>query len=557
MVLRKKFVMNIFLKGLLLSLFFFQFNNLYSQIYYTDYSPNKVLQNTAYDSTDFNLDGVYDIKFTQEDSIQMSSGANGIGITLMHYDIEFVGLAPSYDASHFYTFKLDSNIYIDNNAAGQLWVTKLGPSDAVRIMQMFFYNVPYHLGEWVGGVVDAYLGIRLKIDGDWHYGWIKMDVDVDAHMLTIKGFAYNTIANQGIYTGQKTSYKHNNIEVSYELANCGNVISYDRSVIPNHNYDIVCRSNINGQMDSIGFINNSSSPIFIDEDTVVVLGINKYNIIPITTDNMYGVSDTVASLHASLYIDANANTILNWSPYKNLDFTSYYIQKLDTSTGSYYVFDSVPNTINTYTVATQYIDLFDNNYMVSVTPNQYITNGVSIKSNYANLNPNTQIHPIAGFTSEYISSNNIHDYQFWDKSGSNIKNWLWDFGDGNYSIKKNPQHSFSQGVWTVSLRVTNCYGIDSIAVLDHIIINNIEKSVSNSISVFPNPSKGIINIKNNGNLASLKIYSAEGKLMKSYENISATKSKFDISELDNGLYFLDIFLRNNDRITKKFIIIKY
>jgi PKD repeat protein len=51
---------------------------------------------------------------------------------------------------------------------------------------------------------------------------------------------------------------------------------------------------------------------------------------------------------------------------------------------------------------------------------------------------------------------------FNDRSGS-ASQWLWDFGDGNTSSEKNPQHSYEQeGIYTVKLVVSNCAGADTV-----------------------------------------------------------------------------------------------
>jgi gliding motility-associated-like protein len=57
---------------------------------------------------------------------------------------------------------------------------------------------------------------------------------------------------------------------------------------------------------------------------------------------------------------------------------------------------------------------------------------------------------------------------FSDYSAPNIVQWLWDFGDGNTSASKNPSHSYSAGIYTISLTVTTidgCQGNLSVANL--------------------------------------------------------------------------------------------
>ncbi len=524
----------------------------FGQIKYVDLSPDRLLNYTAYDSLDFDNDGVFDMKFTQEDSIP-SQNANGVGITLMHSDIEFLGLAPSYDPSHFYTYKLDSNIFVDDDAANQLWVTKLGPSDVVRIMQMYFYNVPYHLGEWVNNVVDGFLGYRIKINNQWHYGWLRMDVDADAHHLKIKDYAYNRIELQGIYTGQKEQYSHKNIEVSHGLYYCGNRIFYERTNIPNLQYDKICRISSFGTLDSIGFVAANDLPNHIDTDTMTIYERKEYCVIPVTLDNIEGKSDTIASMFASLDTNTNGDIVLNWTSYKNYDFTSYNIIKIDTIYGIMTVIDSVSKYTNSYTIPSQYVNSSNNTFSISVKPDIYNVNyNIIIYSTIANFNLNRQVKPKAEFTYSQTNNNNgIKTYKFWNKSFAMIKHCYWDFGDGDTSSLQSPEHTFNYGTYTVSLTVSNCYGSDIMVKQD--VINAIGNTPinNNSLIIYPNPSSGNIRIESNNIITQINIYSIEGKLMHRFDRVKSKTLSIDISDLNKGLYLIEVVdnKRNWTKIT--------
>ena len=98
-------------KTLLILLLLTISTKLISQIHYVDLIPDIVLNNTT-DTIDINSDGIDDLIFTQESNIP-SQEAHGVGVTLLHYDIEFVGNPPPYDPTHFYAYKLDSDIVVD------------------------------------------------------------------------------------------------------------------------------------------------------------------------------------------------------------------------------------------------------------------------------------------------------------------------------------------------------------------------------------------------------------------------------------------------------------
>ncbi|MBA2422735.1 MAG: T9SS type A sorting domain-containing protein, partial [Chitinophagales bacterium] len=51
------------------------------------------------------------------------------------------------------------------------------------------------------GVTDKYLGLRLDMSGDNHYGWARLDVSDDGKTLTVKDYAYEATAETEIAAG--------------------------------------------------------------------------------------------------------------------------------------------------------------------------------------------------------------------------------------------------------------------------------------------------------------------------------------------------------------------
>lgn len=52
---------------------------------------------------------------------------------------------------------------------------------------------------------EGYIGIRFLKNGEWHYGWILVSVPLDQTSITVKEFAYNSLANEAINAGQTES----------------------------------------------------------------------------------------------------------------------------------------------------------------------------------------------------------------------------------------------------------------------------------------------------------------------------------------------------------------
>ena len=62
------------------------------------------------------------------------------------------------------------------------------------------------IGKW-GQVSNRYLGLKFTIKGEPHYGWARVSVQVQARSITatLTGYAYETVANQGLKAGETSS----------------------------------------------------------------------------------------------------------------------------------------------------------------------------------------------------------------------------------------------------------------------------------------------------------------------------------------------------------------
>jgi hypothetical protein len=71
-------------------------------------------------------------------------------------------------------------------------------------------------GSWVN-VKNRYLGVKFEIKGQTHFGWARLNVQVQvpqAITATLSGYAYETLANQPITAGQIKGPDITNIEQS-------------------------------------------------------------------------------------------------------------------------------------------------------------------------------------------------------------------------------------------------------------------------------------------------------------------------------------------------------
>ncbi|MFC2121312.1 kelch repeat-containing protein [Bacteroidota bacterium] len=97
----------------------------------------------------------------------------------------------------------------------------------------------------------------------------------------------------------------------------------------------------------------------------------------------------------------------------------------------------------------------------------------------------------------------------------------------------------------------NYYWTDTITVLVKPAIVGIkENEIVSKINLYPNPTNSIINITGLTKPAEVKIYSIQGKLLKTETQVENT---IDISELPAGIYFLKLLIGNNTQVKKTVI----
>ena len=135
----------------------------------------------------------------------------------------------------------------------------------------------------------------------------------------------------------------------------------------------------------------------------------------------------------------------------------------------------------------------------------------------------------ANFTGDPLSGNSPLAVNFTDLSTSDPTTWLWDFNNDGFvdSNEQNPIHNYDEeGVYTVSLTVSNGTNTDTEIKVDYITVN----SVSGDIGLLPintklyqnnpnpfNPTTHIsFDIKEN-ETGILSIYNIKGQIMESQQ----------------------------------------
>ncbi len=203
------------------------------QIDYTDIDPDEVLTGTRF-LLDLNGDGTTDYEISNDG---VFSGATP-GTTARVYTSNSSSILGLNAGGNFnYPFALSEGAPIDD--AQTTWITNQ------NYQTLNWMGCAYTNSQWCDGQVDKYLGLRITIGADKHYGWVRMDIPADASSITIKDYAINTVANEGILAGETgtTGIADNNFEGFNYFVNKNNQLNLSASI----NMEKVSLHNILGQ----------------------------------------------------------------------------------------------------------------------------------------------------------------------------------------------------------------------------------------------------------------------------------------------------------------------
>ena len=178
----------------------------YSQVIYNDIEPDLVADYTVDNENDtvrIDIDGdnVFDVEFIAGVSVVANEPLQGI---IMHvYDTHLVAADVYSDTilnipvSFNQTLVFNGGDYI---SWGENYETNsvLGEADGLAL---FITSPLITAGHATSNDVDFYIGLKINIFGFWHHAWVMLNLNSTIPKVTVKSFAYNTVAGAGIYAG--------------------------------------------------------------------------------------------------------------------------------------------------------------------------------------------------------------------------------------------------------------------------------------------------------------------------------------------------------------------
>ncbi|HBN05970.1 MAG TPA: hypothetical protein DD434_09315 [Bacteroidales bacterium] len=255
--------------------------------------------------------------------------------------------------------------------------------------------------------------------------------------------------------------------------------------------------------------------------------------------------------------------------------TIYYIKQIDTVLGeivylqeAYEISDNTPYDTSIFQQFWLREDDYGNILMVAVNmqgtgliedamilpvahkliPNEYLTLGYNRSYFFGNETTYDTVLSVSATVGTYTNCILVRSTILENQSLKIIDDYYY---APNAGLVKNERQYHSPDPQEYVMSLT-----DILAVNCHLGIQNNELEDKNSITIYPNPASDIVNLEIkdvNIEILELNIYNILGVLVKT-KTISNDINQINISDLNNGIYFLD--LKSKDFTTKQKLIIK-
>ncbi|WP_343632493.1 T9SS type A sorting domain-containing protein [Fluviicola sp.] len=172
-----------------------------AQIVYTDVNPDVTL-NVINDSlnayeVDFDNDGNAEMIVASYGFVHPQAGQINLSINLIQPN-NVAALLGYDDAGYPYVSALASGTLVDPAATNWYDTTAFGGSQAANAVNAVAFGA---YGQFNTGA-DLYMGARFVLATGTHYGWVRIQVPTDVTSTMIKDYAYRTVPNMGLTTGQ-------------------------------------------------------------------------------------------------------------------------------------------------------------------------------------------------------------------------------------------------------------------------------------------------------------------------------------------------------------------
>lgn len=178
-----------------------------AQIVYTDVNPDAVVDANNPFTVDMDANGVNDFEFTIQDinggftyyGGLVNIAYSGIGAGVAGLNGGIMGSVSSQASMNIASALMSSNL-VDSNGSF-LSDGVLAASIDVVATGLFSSAFTTYPGNFKGQT-DKFIGVNFDINGNNHYGWVRLDVNNTCDQIIVKDYAFNGVPDLPLYAGQ-------------------------------------------------------------------------------------------------------------------------------------------------------------------------------------------------------------------------------------------------------------------------------------------------------------------------------------------------------------------
>lgn len=153
-----------------------------------DYTANINAVGPGYHYLDLNDDGINDFR--------IGGGLYSNYLSINGYGVPAINSFLASAFTYVYPLALNNSDAIGPSPVQGQWFAHNSNAGTLNYNSCY----PASNSNWCG-VTDKFLGLRFDIEGNKHYGWVRLDVDYSGANWIIKDFAYEQTQGVGISAG--------------------------------------------------------------------------------------------------------------------------------------------------------------------------------------------------------------------------------------------------------------------------------------------------------------------------------------------------------------------
>jgi hypothetical protein len=229
-----------------------------AQVMYTDVMPDSTISNGGIYMLDLNNDDIADFKLMQTSGTLYGFSFDAIAAYALAAN-NAIDTMPGGGASALdIGVSVDASLnWVDSTAAANITPVPTANGLAFAISALAYYGGNF------SGVVGKFLPLRFENLGSTYYGWVRLDVPIDALSFTVIDYAYTDDPDHSTITGDMVGISEAAIQNQINIFVSNNAVTVElgASKAIEGTIEIL---NISGQLISRSSVTNASTVITLE-----------------------------------------------------------------------------------------------------------------------------------------------------------------------------------------------------------------------------------------------------------------------------------------------------